>query len=304
MEKMISVGSMGFKIPAHLSENVKPHNYLRNHHGFDSSGGDVYVCDNCGSCSTLDEIVATGLSDPNCPHCGKYLQRRCAADGCDSLSSSKPDGSNPPNWYVPQTYCKTCRHESLREVRSSLLESIPERIRHSAVKAWEGRYQHRRPAGEALSWWLLDDLGRKGKPVLYMWGNVGSGKTTVAARGAVKAIMDGHAKNMMWVRESDFVHAAKSEFSRDESHYMIKQMMTADLLVYDELWCQVETYSDNVRARLNDVFSRRFEEMKPTLITSNEPASMFSDVLDARIASRFKRSAKCIEVRGPDLRMT
>lgn len=302
--EMVSVGSFGFKIPAHLKESVKPHNYLRNHHGYDSSDGDAYICDACGACSTLEEVVETGLSDPRCHHCNKYLQRRCAADGCDNFSSSKSNNDSPPHWYVPPTYCKTCRHESLREARTSLLESIPERIRHSAVKSWEGRYKHRKAAGEALSWWLLDDCGRKGKPVLYLWGNVGSGKTTVAARGAIKAVMEGHAKNLMWVKESDVVHAAKSEFSRDESHYMLKQMMSADLLVYDELWCQSDTYTDNVRARLNDIFSRRFEEMKPTLITSNEPTSMFSDILDARIASRFKRASKCVEVRGPDLRMT
>ena len=294
MEEMIAVGSLGFKIPAHLKDNMTPSNYLRNHHGYDDSEGD-YVCDGCGTCSTTDELIEMGMSDPMCKHCSKYMARRCSADGCDNLSSPKSDGEDPPFWYTPTTYCKVCRHESLRETRSSLLEAIPERIRHSAVKAWEGRYSHRKDAGESLSWWLIDNCGRKGTPVLYLWGNVGS--------GAIKAVMDGHVKNLMWVKESEVVHAAKSEFSRDDSHYLLKQMMTADLLVYDELWCQVDSYSDNVRARLTDIFSRRFEEMKPTLITSNEPTNLFADILDARIASRFKKAAKVIEVRGPDLRI-
>jgi hypothetical protein len=292
-----TVGEFKIKVPPHLEDSCHPINLYRTCHGHDFSAGD-YACPACESLTSFHEMC-TIRGDPRCRVCGYYLPRLCNADGCDHLVASF---GTPDYWCPPWPFCPTCIGDEMRELRSRYLERIPQRIRHAAVKAWEGRYEHRKDAGLVLSQWLSAKLGLDGGPsCLYLWGNVGSGKTTIAARAAIKAVHSGIIADVQWVKEGELLAAAKSQYSSESSAELLDSARHAALLVYDELWSGVHGYTDHVKQTLSSLFCLRFEEGRPTILTSNEPP-LFVQVLDTRVDSRFNGCSRTVEVRGPDLR--
>jgi DNA replication protein DnaC len=292
-----TIGSLGIRVPAHVEELCKPVNHYRACHGHDFNEG-PWSCPSCDTAHTLTRMAEI-LGDPRCGACGFFMSRRCSADGCDTLVAGFGE---PDYWCPPWPFCPSCLDEEVLRERTACLVRIPQRVRHAAVKGWEGRYEHRKKAGVELAKWLECKLGYDGGPsALYIWGNVGSGKTTVAARAAVKAVTAGHVSDVQWVREGAFISAAKSQYSNEQSAELLDSMRHSALLVYDEMWTAADSYTDHVRSTMADIFSLRFEERRPTIMTSNEPP-LFVQVLDTRVDSRFNGASRIVEVRGPDLR--
>lgn len=293
----VSIGALGIRVPAHLKESCQPINIYRTCHGHDFSEG-PYKCPTCSKLTTFAQMREQ-LGDPRCISCERYLPRRCNGDGCDALV----EGGGDADYYTPPwPFCSACLDSTARDEREQCLTRIHQRIRHAAVKGWEGRYEHRKEAGRHLASWLECKLGYDGGPsALYIWGNVGSGKTTIAARAAVKAVHAGHVADLRWVREAEFVRAAKTQYSSEASSQLLEDMRHTALLIFDEMWTSVDSYTDHVRTTMAELLSLRFEERRPTVMTSNEPP-LFVQVLDTRVDSRFNGCARTIEVRGPDLR--
>lgn len=297
MKLYAKIGDLGIKVPAHLEDSCKPTNHYRTKYNHDFEEG-PYTCSHCEEVTTLGQMKRI-LGGPRCGSCGKYLPRLCSADGCDTFV---PSFGEPDYWCEPWPFCRACLNEEARTEREAVLQLIPQRIRHAAVKGWEGRYEHRKKAGAAMAEWIDCKLGYEGGPsTLYLYGNVGSGKTTLAARAATKAVTDGIVADLLWVKEFDAINAAKSQYSREEAAQLIENMSHTALLIYDEMWSAAGSYTEHVKSTLTSIFSLRFEEGRPTIITSNEPP-LWLQVLDTRVDSRFNGCARTIEVRGPDLR--
>ena len=138
---------------------------------------------------------------------------------------------------------------------------------------------------------------------LYFYGDVGTGKTTIAARCAVKAIRSGNVRSFVWVKEYDLMMAAKSMGyeAKQEASALFDRVSNSDLAVIDEMFAVSESLSDTARVMIGQAIAKRFEQKLPTIVTSNhDPA--WADLYDVRVNSRFNGMFNVIKLNGPDLR--
>jgi DNA replication protein DnaC len=290
-----SLGAFGIRVPASAAPLCTPKAYDLASHGIDWSLG--YTCQSCGVLTELKDRPKSS----SCEHCGRLWPVRCNGEGCDSLL--EPDHSNG-QWYEPYPYCQPCDRSRLAESRSSLMREIPSATLHNAIKGWR-KIEHRTEAQKELVHWLSHDLGRNwgNRTGVYIYGPVGSGKTTLAARAACKAIQMGKVTSFEWVKEYDLMMATKASGheARAEASRFLKQVEIADLVVVDEVFSVAENLTSVAKDTLSELFAKRFERRLPTIITSNhDPA--WAHLYNVRVDSRFNGMFSVVKLDGPDLR--
>jgi hypothetical protein len=152
--------------------------------------------------------------------------------------------------------------------------------------------------------WLKTDPFQTGNG-LVLSGKVGGGKTG-AAIGALRYFHDIGA-HVMYAHVQTLLDDIKRSW--DAAKYTPKYKMPeyqaerAGLLLLDDLGAERETeYSVQV---VNQIISTRYDDMRPTIITSNLDTYTFQQHLRERLMSRLGNSATVIELdpRTPDYRV-
>jgi len=172
------------------------------------------------------------------------------------------------------------------------------------------------PALTAAKTFAERHIARQGNGILYLYGNVGCGKTHLACAIANEVIdnlqiRDDSAEyaakyndvsritqRMIRVTTStEMLEAIRKSFNDPENNAQILDACKhARLLVLDDLGA--EKPSDWVRERLFELFDYRNAEQLPTVITSNLAPKQIAAQLGDRIADRIRDGAVVVQVPG------
>lgn len=136
------------------------------------------------------------------------------------------------------------------------------------------------------------------KAGLYLYGDTGTGKTTIAAAIGIRAIKSG--KKVKFVNAYDL---SQRLFDGDNSF-----IVDPDLLIIDDLGAEAITDWNN--ARLRAAINDRYNTMKPTIITSNYSKKKLAALMQSgdnqaarAIYSRICEMTEAKEVTGDDYRV-
>lgn len=135
------------------------------------------------------------------------------------------------------------------------------------------------------------------KDGLYLFGDVGTGKTTISCSIGIRAIERG--KKVLFVKAYEVSELIKDELSKIEN---------ADLLIIDDLGAENTSEWNNTRLRM--VIDKRYDSMLPVVITSNYSKDQLKklllrnvrDMTPKAIVSRLTEMTKEIKIDGEDFR--
>ena len=137
---------------------------------------------------------------------------------------------------------------------------------------------------------------------IYLWGDVGRGKTHTASAIAINAIQQG--KSVKRAAFKDITDKIQETFTNYGSAEMIyKRYIQANLLVIEDLGTGKTggIESDFNQETLLKLIDRRSEAKKPTIITSNLSPEILGESFGTRILSRLS-TFLIIKLTGTDRR--
>lgn len=126
---------------------------------------------------------------------------------------------------------------------------------------------------------------------LLMLGKVGTGKTHLATAIALSLIEQGIPVRYATVR--DLIREIRSTWQRGSRRMeteVIDEFGRVPLLILDEVG--VQSGSENEMHLLFDVLDRRYGEMLPTVIVSNEDIAGIQATLGERVVDRLRHNGK------------
>lgn len=144
---------------------------------------------------------------------------------------------------------------------------------------------------------------------LYIEGTNGTGKTHLAAAIALQLIREGIP--VICKTSSDLLQDIKRSFSFEgaKEHEVLDIYKKVDLLIIDDLG--KEQCSDWSMSTLYAIMNDRYEDMKPTIVTTNYNASDLADALTPKgydntkivaIISRLKETSTVMTMAWEDIR--
>jgi len=136
---------------------------------------------------------------------------------------------------------------------------------------------------------------------LLLFGGYGSGKTTLATVYLKAKVNEGIAGIFISVPDLlDHIRSAYDEAQRLSPDEIIEQAKKVDLLVLDDLGA--EKPSEWVKEKLFQIVNYRYNELLPTIFTSNLSPEELENKIGERIVARIMEMAKIIKLVGRNLR--
>lgn len=199
-----------------------------------------------------------------------------------------------------------------------VLPTDPIEFDPAEVDAWEAdvarraadRLRSRRPPAYSHSgeldprivlWTVM--VGRGDFVNLMLVGEVGRVKTWSCWEAAIRLVAAGFTGNV----EFADAFGLRERINRDVDYVWLHKLATAGLLVIDDLGAFAQTEADGTRTltqvqrdHVGGVLHRRWEQQRPTVITSNE--NNLAALLGERSASRIAQSVVPVTLTGPDRR--
>lgn len=129
---------------------------------------------------------------------------------------------------------------------------------------------------------------------LYLWGPNGTGKTHLAVAVARRA------KEAFFVNSLHLIDELKLSFNTKAPCRVYEQSRHVRLLVLDDLGSERPT--GWVQERLYALVNTRWDEMLPTMYTSNHSPQDLEEIVGTRSASRILGTCLAIKIDGPDHR--
>ena len=267
-----------------------------------------------------------GPPEEPCPHCGRMLphSRVETDDGEFLFYNPFPDPCpNPECMRIVQAEEEAWERERAEEAAREHEELVLNALRLSGVP---GSYAHEsfetyKIAGSPILASARDQVQeyvanfaqyRKTGTGLYIAGNVGTGKTHLAA-AAVRYLAERGVCSAMFRSSMDLLDELKesydSGFGGPSETDIIGQCKRAGLLVIDDLGKEYGTQW--AMTKLSDIIHARYAEGLPIIVTSNYSLQDIGRVLaqngakssaDA-IVSRLAGRSKTVTVIGDDYRM-
>lgn len=210
----------------------------------------------------------------------------------------------PERWLQPPIYCNVClelqeRKEKVRAQQNILDDSV----RNSRVSP---HFKQRTfsnfissPGTDRAYQRALEYKPEQGG--LLFFGACGVGKTHLAASianaqlGKTPVLFISCTEFLMELREG-------MNFGKKESYYHLLDISKkVQLLIIDDIGA--EKSSEWVREILFVLINYRYEQMLPTIITSNFTLSELEQSLGMRITSRLIEMCRCISMSGDDWRI-
>lgn len=133
---------------------------------------------------------------------------------------------------------------------------------------------------------------------LYLHGEVGTGKSTLAAAAA--AAMCEH-REVRWTSSPALMVRLTADFGSTEREGAMKALLSHHPLVLDDLGH--ERRNETARSVLFSAIDERLVRGVPVLITSNFTPSQLGDFYGAWLASRLVGACDPYRVLGPDRRL-
>jgi len=131
-----------------------------------------------------------------------------------------------------------------------------------------------------------DEVCETGQSVIFL-GKPGTGKTHLACAALKQFFLFGHTG--LFTSVAKMIRTIRSTWGTTDSETeAINRFVNVDLLVIDEVG--VQAGSDNERNVLFSVLNERYENVKPTILISNEPVNSFKAYVGERVFDRFREN--------------
>ena len=252
---------------------------------------------------TLEQARAAGLSfdepEPRaCPHCGAALEPLGAAlAGRVAWVSAAP---------CP---CEgTAREREAEERRRAALAAKEEAARREKALSRAGiprRYWAAEADRPEFAEYIASFAGNGGAG-LYIHGGVGAGKTHAAS--AMARLFAEAGYDVAFTTAKGMLERVKATFDEGGTEAAVARYAKCDVLVLDDLGKE-----DATEWSVGTVFSvldARYEDMRPTIVTSNYAPGALADRLARRgervtaeaIASRISQTCRPVYLGGRDRR--
>lgn len=136
---------------------------------------------------------------------------------------------------------------------------------------------------------------------LYFWGGVGSGKTFTALAVANDLRRNRYAE-MMYFNFAEMMYRIRQSFdgAKGFDPRTMENIKRCELLVIDDIG--LEKATEWITEQLYLVVNHRYEQLLPTIITSNQSPEDLAKLHNEQIASRFKEMSTVVKFTGKDRR--
>lgn len=146
----------------------------------------------------------------------------------------------------------------------------------------------------------FDELADKGSGLIFS-GRPGTGKSHLAA-AILQAVL---SPDVRYVTCMDLIRAVRETWRRDSDKsesQLLGYFEHLDLLVIDEVGMQYGT--DGEQTILFDVLDRRYREVRPTILLTNQDATGFAAFVGERTFDRLKETCKWVPFEWDSYRPT
>lgn len=235
-------------------------------------------------------------------------ETRCAGRGCQEATIRKV----PPGWLchdcqfaAAQAAADAAKAESAREELRRRRADWRESLLSLGVESREAAVPATMPLGELAGW--------RGDPwAVTILGDLGTGKSWLAARLLGEMYCSGaawglawwanprrpeDAREAMWVYVPLLIEQLKAEINAKPKRSAIEDLLTAGVLVLDEIGVARDT--PYVTEKLGLVTAMRYSRELPTIYTAN--AKAIGEKVDPRSATRLENTIS-ITLEGGDRR--
>ncbi|MCA9947292.1 MAG: ATP-binding protein [Anaerolineales bacterium] len=241
---------------------------------------------------SMDSASATGLGQPNCPHCG-------------GLGYIIPDVPPIHKQFGRAINCVCRNSENEKQVNRLIKLSEIGQLKDCTFDNFLVDVQGI-PGFNAITKASLKDaydaalaFARNPEGWLILKGTFGCGKTHLAA--AVTNAQIGLGKAVLFVNTPDLLDYLRASYNQDTGlrfDERFELVRNVRVLVLDDLGTQNNT--GWAQEKLYQIFNYRYTEKLPTVITTNQDF----EAIEPRIRSRLidKNLTKIVEIFAPDFR--
>lgn len=142
----------------------------------------------------------------------------------------------------------------------------------------------------AKGWWL------------YLWGNIGAGKTHTATAVSNELIQN-HLVQVLFLNLWEVAQRVKNTFEKEtkqQDSTLFEDMKKVELLVIDDIG--VEKVSDWLAEQIYLVVNHRYENRLPMIVTSNQSLEDLARTHRPQICSRLQEMCRVVKFTGTDRR--
>ncbi|WP_218056085.1 ATP-binding protein [Gilliamella sp. wkB108] len=128
---------------------------------------------------------------------------------------------------------------------------------------------------------------------MVMVGLPGTGKNHLAV-SIMKEIIKNHQHYVLLTSVNKIIREYRSTWSKDTTKSeseVIAEFSSPELLVIDEVGVQYG--SDSERLIIFEIINTRYEEMRPTILISNETREQLAEIVGERVIDRMKDGGGC-----------
>lgn len=144
------------------------------------------------------------------------------------------------------------------------------------------------------------ELGSKGQGLIFS-GLPGTGKSHLAA-AILQALL---RRNVRYITCMDLIRAVRETWRKDSEkseNQVLAYLEALDLLVIDEMGVQYGT--DGEQTILFDVLDRRYREVRPTILLTNQDKAGLKAYVGERIFDRLAETCRWVPFDWPSFRPT
>lgn len=192
------------------------------------------------------------------------------------------------------------QREAAEARRRHLIETTPSRLINMGapprnVELWASGL------ASTPAWTAVQEMLAAEKCFALLAGDTGVGKTTAAVGGMALRLLEDRREDLpaIFVRA---VEGARMGLYDAEDKRLAQQMLTAGLLVLDDLGAEFLSEGSIWRSILDEVIDTRYGERVPTIITTNLDGAGFKKRYGERIADRIRHAGAPVACGAESLR--
>lgn len=250
----------------------------------------------------MDDLVTTNMTDSHssklCEHCGNEVQ----AIPVDLFGKKR--------WVQPICKCeqdvkkaewqRIIKAKEENEIRSLFsISNVGEKYLNASFENFNVR-----PGAEnafKVAKHYAEHFEEFGSESIMLWGDVGNGKTHLAA--AIHNYLIAQGKTVVFISMPELLSKIRATFNRDNNEseqQIMKALMICDLLIIDDLGA--EKISDWVLDTIFQIIDGRGRRERPILATSNLNPKDLPNRIEKRIPDRLVEMSQPIENKATSYR--